>query len=275
MEFDVLQLSWYTAATREGYALFVDDLLTTKQLQDLLQVDRITIYRMLGDGRLHGFKVGGQWRFSRQEIEAWLQEQQSGMDGISSPPAADEAAAPISHALPLSCIQAIQDVCAEALDIAAVTIDVDGSSLSNISNPCEYCRLILTREEGRRRCAADWRQVEDSRVHHCHAGLQCVSAPVQVGGRRVAVTAGCQFATEALDGTGQLWRARLPLVAAELGLAEQDLHSVVGSVRVVPEAHLPRISQLIVRVADTFSEIGQERFALLSRLQHIAEMSRI
>ena len=57
----------------------IDALLTTRQLQDLLQVDRITIYRMLSDGRLQGFKVGGQWRFSRHAIERWLQEQQSSL----------------------------------------------------------------------------------------------------------------------------------------------------------------------------------------------------
>ena len=50
----------------------MDDLLTTRQLQDLLQVDRITIYRMLHDGRLRGFKVGGQWRFSRTAIRSWI-----------------------------------------------------------------------------------------------------------------------------------------------------------------------------------------------------------
>ena len=52
----------------------MDALLTVRHLQDLLQVDRITIYRMLDDGRLRGFKVGGQWRFSRQAIEGWLHE---------------------------------------------------------------------------------------------------------------------------------------------------------------------------------------------------------
>ena len=54
-----------------------DTLLTARQLQELLQVDRITIYRMLSDGRLEGFKVGGQWRFSRQAIQGWLKEQQA------------------------------------------------------------------------------------------------------------------------------------------------------------------------------------------------------
>ena len=51
----------------------MDDLLTTRQLTDLLQLDRTTIYRMLNDGRLPAVRVGGQWRFSRQAIEALMQ----------------------------------------------------------------------------------------------------------------------------------------------------------------------------------------------------------
>ncbi|HEX9074887.1 MAG TPA: helix-turn-helix domain-containing protein, partial [Anaerolineae bacterium] len=53
----------------------MDDLLTTKQLMDLLHLDRTTIYRMLNDGRLPGVRVGGQWRFSRQTIDGWLKDQ--------------------------------------------------------------------------------------------------------------------------------------------------------------------------------------------------------
>ena len=48
------------------------DLLTTTQVQDLLQVDRTTIYRMVESGRLPAIRVGKQWRFSRPEIERWL-----------------------------------------------------------------------------------------------------------------------------------------------------------------------------------------------------------
>ena len=45
--------------------------------------------------------------------------------------------------------------------------------------------------------------------------------------------------------------------------------------RVVRENDLPRIASLFWRMADTLSEIGQERLKLLSRLQYIAEMSKI
>ena len=97
----------------------MDDLLTTRQLQDLLQVDRITIYRMLNDGRLQGFKVGGQWRFSRQEIESWLREQRVDWEQAGEPEPSEGAALP-SRVLSLSCVRAIQGVCAEALELGMV-----------------------------------------------------------------------------------------------------------------------------------------------------------
>ena len=51
------------------------ELLTTKQLEDLLKIDRITVYRMLNDGRLKGVKIGNQWRFPQNEIDRLLGEE--------------------------------------------------------------------------------------------------------------------------------------------------------------------------------------------------------
>ena len=47
-------------------------LLTTKAVQQLLNVDRSTIYRMAEAGRLPAIKVGRQWRFHTEAIEQWL-----------------------------------------------------------------------------------------------------------------------------------------------------------------------------------------------------------
>ena len=51
------------------------DLLTTSEVQQILSVDRTTIYRMVESGRLPAIRVGKQWRFSRPEIERWLRGQ--------------------------------------------------------------------------------------------------------------------------------------------------------------------------------------------------------
>ena len=79
------------------------DLLTTRQVQDLLKVDRITVYRMLQDGRLKGIKIGQQWRFPRAEVERFL--------GVS--PAATAQPAISDPAFPTHCVQTIQDLFAE------------------------------------------------------------------------------------------------------------------------------------------------------------------
>lgn len=253
----------------------MDDLLTTKQMQDLLQVDRITIYRMLSDGRLRGFKVGGQWRFSRREIEAWLQEQQNSLDVVDTPSPPAAGITPSPEALPLACVDAIQSVCAEALDIAAVTTDLEGNPLSGVSNSCDFCNLILSTSEGRRRCVNSWKLLDDQQVHACHAGLLCASAPIEVGGHRVAITSGCQFSAQPAENEHPAWKSGLPNLAADLGLDERDLYAAANSVRIVADNRLSRISRLMRQVADTFSEIGQERLSLLSRLQNIAEMSKV
>ena len=252
------------------------DLLTTRQLQDLLQVDRVTIYRMLADGRLTGFKIGGQWRFSRQEIEAWLQEHRAALDVV---PLSHELPSS-SHVLPLPCVQAIQSVYAEALDVAAVTIEPDGTLFTKISNSCRFCDLILSTDEGRRRCAASWRVPDGDRqappsIHACHAGLLCASVPVKVEGEWVVNVAGCQFVAPSPEGTGNAWLSNLPALAADLSLSESDLQAAAKKVRSMAEDQLPRVSRLLQQVADTFSEIGEERLKLIGRLQRIAEMTNI
>lgn len=48
------------------------DFLSVKQLAEHLQVSDKTIYRMLWRGDLPGRRVGSQWRFSRSEVDFWL-----------------------------------------------------------------------------------------------------------------------------------------------------------------------------------------------------------
>ena len=51
------------------------EMLTAKEMQDLLQVDRSTIYRMAEAGQLPAVKVGKQWRFPSDLVEGWLKAQ--------------------------------------------------------------------------------------------------------------------------------------------------------------------------------------------------------
>jgi excisionase family DNA binding protein len=49
-----------------------DNLLTTAQVADYLKVDKFTVYRLVTQKNIPAFKVGNQWRFNREMIDAWL-----------------------------------------------------------------------------------------------------------------------------------------------------------------------------------------------------------
>jgi excisionase family DNA binding protein len=51
-----------------------EQLLTLEEVAEYLNVDRFTVYRLLAQKQLPAFKVGNQWRFKREMIEAWLMQ---------------------------------------------------------------------------------------------------------------------------------------------------------------------------------------------------------
>ena len=52
-----------------------NDLMTTKELAEYLQLDRMTIYKLLKSGDIPADRVGHQWRFFRADIDTWVRSQ--------------------------------------------------------------------------------------------------------------------------------------------------------------------------------------------------------
>ncbi len=59
-----------------------NEILTIRELAGLLKINEKTAYKLVSAGKIPGFKVGGSWRFERQEIANWIkrkvEEQQRG-----------------------------------------------------------------------------------------------------------------------------------------------------------------------------------------------------
>ena len=50
-------------------------LMTIEDLADYLKVTRRTIYEWLRRNKIPALKLVGQWRFKKDKIDAWLEEQ--------------------------------------------------------------------------------------------------------------------------------------------------------------------------------------------------------
>ncbi len=253
----------------------MDDLLTTRQLMDLLQLDRTTIYRMLNDGRLPALRVGGQWRFSRQSVEALMQGKSIVASGDEKPRAPDRTSVEV---LPLHCLQPIQEVFAQTAGIGAVTTDLDGKPVLAFSNPCAFCSLILATEEGQKRCRSSWEKLADEtekhpRLEKCHAGLTYARAWINVGGAPVAMIFGGQFVVGRWrSGDSPEYIARM---ARDCQLDREPLRKATRDIRVLTKDRAEQLLHLLQLVANTFSTIGQERLDLLTRLKKVAELADV
>ena len=49
-----------------------DEILTIREVADVLRINEKTAYKLASAGRIPGFKVGGSWRFQREEIGNWI-----------------------------------------------------------------------------------------------------------------------------------------------------------------------------------------------------------
>ncbi len=53
------------------------DIMTIREVADYLKLTEKTAYRLVAEGKIPGFKVGGSWRFRKSEIDTWIEQQTS------------------------------------------------------------------------------------------------------------------------------------------------------------------------------------------------------
>lgn len=252
------------------------DLLTTQELQAILQVDRTTIYRMVGSGKLPAIRVGNQWRFPREEVESWLQRQSCGVSHAAATDGSRTAAPEPTALFPLECVQLVQDAFADALGVTMVTTDLAGQRLTRPSNLSGLCAALDAFPRARQRCGEAWAAMAQE------PGLTPRFTPAPLGLLWARGLIRVHREIQAMLVVGGIAPALWPPPAAELERTAQELDIDLATL----QAHLHEVHRLdsrgqahvlsfVQRVADIFSHIATERVRLLERLQRIAEITRL
>jgi excisionase family DNA binding protein len=256
-------------------------LLTTRELQDLLQLDRVTIYKMVKEGELPALRVGGQWRFSLGAVEAWLQNHdKEARPGSGRPDPSSEmpdlSAIVLPDLIPLDTLQSIQNQFAHLLGVAAFTVDLDGKPFLPCSRCSRFCQVVHTTEAGMAACQVSWRAMTQARrpeasVHTCHAGVQYAGAPIFVAGQPIAVVTAGQFLTDKPD--AEQFRIKAEATGRAIGVDGQALAEARDSLEVVREERALQITGLLATIANTLSAIGYQSLQMRQNLAQIAALS--
>ena len=56
----------------------MDSPMTVAELSEYLKLDKMTIYKMVKEKRLPAARIGKQYRFFREDVEAWIRSQSTG-----------------------------------------------------------------------------------------------------------------------------------------------------------------------------------------------------
>ncbi len=49
------------------------ELLSTSETCKILKMTRLTLHKLVKDGKIPAFKIGRFWKFERNSIDAWIQ----------------------------------------------------------------------------------------------------------------------------------------------------------------------------------------------------------
>ncbi|WP_143448258.1 helix-turn-helix domain-containing protein [Kineosporia sp. A_224] len=165
-------------------------LLSARQVQTMLGVDRSTVYRMAEDGRLPAVKVGRQWRFPADRIEAVLR-----VDAAPRPASGREPAAAASVTVPAPSTEvaaSVAQIAADLLGVMMVVTDMDGRPITEVSNPCPWFVERSDDPDLLDACVAEWQQLADDtdfepRFTAGVLGFECARAFVRSGTSLVAM----------------------------------------------------------------------------------------
>jgi excisionase family DNA binding protein len=248
------------------------EMLTAKDIQEMLQVDRSTIYRMAEAGRLPAVKVGKQWRFPSNSVEQWLKAQSK----TAQPPMLGGQLTPgddLASILPLDCVQLIQDAFAEILDVMLVVTDMDGQPITEASNPTAFYNLLAETDSGHALCQEKWQELSqipalEPRFSSSLAGLLCARAFVrsehQLKGMVIAFGVAPKDWPPTPEVTAQL--------AQSFGVDPAKLRAAFEVVPQLTLAEQKRALVTIQRIADILAHIGNERLGMLTQLEGMAQL---
>lgn len=230
------------------------ELLTTRQVQELLHIDRTTIYRLVASGRLSAIRVGKQWRFTRTAIESLLQQRAASVP-VAAPSGKDNDQPWMVHMSSAS-IQRLQDLCAELLGVMLLVTDMQGNPVTEPSNVCDYYRSLIWEHGLRRLCDETWPQLAAAlplqpRFVSSQFGPLCARAFIRVDNRLAGMlVAGCVAPARwpPVDETLDAAANKAGIDRAQIACSADAVYHLTGAER-------ERVLDILQRMADIISQM--------------------
>lgn len=179
----------------------------------------------------------------------------------------------LKDVISLELLQKFQDNFANCMDIASVTVDMNGNPITKPSSYTSFCKDYTQGSKiGDERCAASHKMGGEQAaktgrpyVYKCHAGLIDFAAPIMVEGRQIATILGGQILTSKPD------EESFKRTAREIGINEESYFEAVNKVKITEEKNIAAAAEVLFIVANALSQIGYQKHKLKTMSSTLVE----
>jgi len=179
----------------------------------------------------------------------------------------------ISDIVDIKLLQTFQDNFATSMNIASVTVDKDGTPVTNSSSYTSFCKdFTHSTKIGDDRCALSHKKggEEAARtlkpyIYTCHAGLIDFAAPILVGDYLIGTILGGQILTSTPEES--IYRK----TANEIGVNEEGYIDAVKKVYRSTEKNVAAAAQVLYIVANALAQSGYEKLRLSNMSQTLTD----
>ena len=247
-------------------------MLTAKDIQEMLQVDRSTIYRMADDGRLPAVKVGRQWRFPQDAVAQFLDSRETRKDAVSPASPSGEG----KTIWPIECTQLLLDAFADLLGVMLVLTDLDGHPITEVSNPPPYYQLMQQTEKGHDLCLEVWGKLGqmhalEPRFISTFGGLLCARALIRVGNELKGMVIAFGIAPQDWELTPEIREE----ISKIMGGEEEGYIASFQAIQPLSTAEQHQVLETLQRIGDILAHVTDERSDLITRLEKISRLSSL
>lgn len=179
----------------------------------------------------------------------------------------------LKDVLDIELLQKFQDNFAESMDLASVTVDMEGNPVTRPSSYTSFCMdYTHSTKTGDDRCAQSHRKggEEAARtgrpyVYTCHAGLIDFAAPIIVDGTQIGTILGGQILTSKPQEDGFRKTAR------EIGVDEDGYIQAANKVKISTEKNIRAAAEVLFIVANALSKVGYQQLKLKNTSNDLVE----
>lgn len=248
-------------------------MLTTKEVEQLFQLNRVTIYRLIREENFPAVKVGGQWRFPEEQVKSWLSNHVKDVPPVAARPTETPETAKLFNTTEIT---ALLEAFAHSVNLSVFVVDPVGNVLADCP-VCRhpFCQLMQSYAKCDQPCDTNFRRVQTEggrtpRLLGCASGMKYLQSPVLCDDEEMAYV--LMGPILMMDSDEVCSDEIVASFAQHTGIDAESAQQCLQSVQQFSTEQVHILVDLLSQVIGTMVHVVRNRLRMAERVNEMAQL---